>query len=293
MDNFYFHCISYLDGLSVGVKEVILRDKKNAGIIWHMNSYKNIEDFFVSSGVKHNEAKYAAGRITDKEFRDRAEKEYKELGHINFIHYFHENYPEKLKNIYNPPLGLYVYGRLPEVKRPCVAVIGSRNSSDYGEKWAGIFTEELCKCGVQIISGMARGIDGVVGRIAVNYEGMSYAVLGSGIDVCYPESNRDLYISLRQNGSIISEYPPHTSAEPFRFPFRNRIISGLSDAVLVAEAALRSGSHITANFALEQGKDVFALPGNIDSKLSAGTNNLIKNGAYPALCPEDIIETIF
>ncbi len=292
MINKFYHYFSYLDGLSVEVKSLLLNETLLAEKCYELSDKRTLASILISRGIKEKEALYAAYKFSDNELKDRACKEYKELRDIRFLDYYGEEYPEKLKCIYNPPLGIYVLGHLPQESMPCMAVIGARECSHYGARWTKVFTEELCQNNIQIISGMARGIDGIAGRISVKYKGLSFAVLGSGIYNPYPECNRDLYEALLKNGSLISEYPPYTKAEPFRFPYRNRIISGLCDGVFVAEAAIRSGSHITAYFALEQGKDVFALPGPIDSKLSEGTNILIKNGAYPALSSADILQCL-
>ncbi len=292
MNNFFFHYLSYLDGLSVAVKSLILAEKSLPGYLYNTCDNKKLFEFFMQHGVSEKEAHYAACKISLTELKKRAREDYTKLEDIRFIDYYHNEYPYKLKNIYNPPLGIYVRGKLPDKQIPCVAVIGARECSDYGVKYTRLYTDKLCQNNIQIISGMARGIDGIAGRTSVAYKDLSFAVLGSGINCPYPECNKDLYEALLQNGSLISEYPPDTKAQPFRFPYRNRIISGLSDCVFVAEAAVKSGSHITAYFALEQGKDVFALPGPVDSKLSEGTNILIKNGAYPALSVDDILHCL-
>ena len=147
--------------------------------------------------------------------------------------------------------------------------------------------------GITIISGMARGIDGIAQTAALDAGGRSYAVLGCGVDICYPEENRSLYDRLLQQGGILSEYPPGTPPEARLFPLRNRIISGLADAVLVIEARKKSGTLITVDMALEQGRDVFALPGRVSDSLSDGCNRLIRQGAAPATCPEDLLEYFF
>ena len=215
---------------------------------------------------------------------------------IQFIPYFLKTYPEKLKYITDPPYALYVLGQLPDEKRKSAAIVGARNCTAYGEQMALQYGKSLAEAGIQIISGMARGIDGAGQRGALNSSwakesGVTYAVLGCGVDVCYPRDHIGLYMDIIEHGGgILSEFPPGTPPLAMNFPMRNRIISGLSDAVLVMEARIRSGSLITADMALEQGKDVYALPGPLDSPLSAGCNHLIQQGAGILLNPENLLE---
>ena len=176
---------------------------------------------------------------------------------------------------------------------PAAAIIGARLASGYGREQARRFARRLASRGITIISGMARGIDGIAQKAALDAGGRSYAVLGCGVDICYPEENRELYDRLLQEGGIISEYPPGTYPEARLFPQRNRIISGLSDLVLVIEARKKSGTLITVDMALEQGREVYALPGRVSDALSDGCNRLIRQGAGPATCPEDILEFFF
>lgn len=209
---------------------------------------------------------------------------------IDFYSYNSPGYPRRLMDIPDPPFALYVMGKLPDEKRPSVSIIGARNSSEYGKYAAKLFGEKLSRSGIQIISGMARGVDGISQQSAIYAGGDSYGVLGCGVDICYPEENRRLYEALINNGGVISEYVPGTEPKPQFFPPRNRIISGLSDAVLVIEAREKSGTLITVDMALEQGREVFALPGRICDSLSYGCNSLIRQGAGIASCPEDIVD---
>ena len=208
---------------------------------------------------------------------------------ITFLTILNESYPRRLKEIASPPYALYVKGEVPKEHIPTVAIVGARQCSAYGQQMATMFGKALAQAGVQVISGMARGVDcaGQWGALAVG--GKSYAILGSGVDVCYPGEQRNLYDKLQMQGGLISEFPPGTRPMPQHFPARNRIISGLSDAVLVIEAKERSGSLITADMALEQGKDVYALPGPITSHLSKGCNELIRQGAGILLSPEILL----
>lgn len=211
---------------------------------------------------------------------------------IDFIPYTSPEYPDRLRKIPDPPFGLYVKGKLPAEHKPSVAIIGARACSEYGKCVAEHFGKQLGAAGIQIISGMARGIDGIAQRGAIEGGGETYAVLGCGADVCYPEENRKLYRDLPKHGGIISEYLPGTEARSTLFPPRNRIISGLADLLLVVEARKRSGTYITVMQALEQGKEVFAVPGRIIDTLSEGCNYLLTQGAGVAMTPEVIIEEL-
>lgn len=211
---------------------------------------------------------------------------------IKIITFSNKDYPETLKNIEDAPIALYIKGTIQKEDRYAVAVVGSRNYSPYGKLAAEKLSSELSSMGFTIVSGMARGIDTLAHTAAINSGGRSIAVLGSGIDVPYPPENRGLMEKLSASGCVISEFPPGTPPERENFPKRNRIISGLSLGVLVVEATADSGSLITASCALEQGKEVFAVPGNINSVNSKGTNDLIKKGAKLAQSAEDVIEEL-
>lgn len=202
------------------------------------------------------------------------------------------DYPKKLKKYKGMPSELYLLGGLPDENRPSVAVVGARRSSVYGNAMARWFAGELASAGVQIISGMAWGIDGMAHEGALEAGGDTFAVLGCGVDVCYPAGHRHLYEQIAVMGGILSEQAPGVPPMPQFFPARNRIISGLADLVLVVEAKERSGSLITADFALEQGKDVFAVPGRVGDELSQGCLNLIRQGAGLADSPETILEAL-
>ncbi len=204
-----------------------------------------------------------------------------------------EEYPEKLKNIYDPPLLLYVNGKLPDVDRePSVAMVGTRKAMPYGVREAGRIAGEIASAGGVVITGLAAGIDAASARGALSAGGSVVGVLGCGLDVVYPKGSEELYMKTADSGAVVSEYPPGTRPLPGNFPVRNRIISGLSDGVLIIEAPKRSGSLITANLAIEQGREVFALPGNVDSYNNEGSNRLIKDGIAAVTSGEDIIESL-
>lgn len=201
-------------------------------------------------------------------------------------------YPERLKNIDDAPKELYCLGNLELLNyKNNIAMIGSRNCSSYGERAAKDFAYNLAKEDICIVSGLAKGIDSFSHIGALNAKGKTIAVLGSGLDNIYPKENMKLVESIiKNNGLVISEYPLGTKPLKQHFPARNRIISGLSDSILVVEARKNSGTNITVDFALEQGKDVFVIPGNIYSKTSDGTNFLITEGAIPVLSYKDILK---
>lgn len=201
-----------------------------------------------------------------------------------------EIYPEKLRNIYKPPKIIYLLGNEKILKQKSIAIIGCRGCTKYGMENAYKFGYELAKEDFCIISGFARGIDTYSHKGAIKAQGKTIAVLGCGLDIVYPPENIELYKQILINGgAIISEYPLGSKPEKYHFPERNRIISGLSNGVLVIEAKKKSGTMITVNFALEQGREVYAVPGNISSDNSYGTNELIKEGAIPVTHVNDII----
>ena len=200
-------------------------------------------------------------------------------------------YPFLLKNIPDPPPLIYVMGDMRGDEK-CVAVVGTRNPSEYGKGVAERIAFLLALNGVSVVSGMAYGIDAVAHLSALKGEGRTIAVLGSGLKKIYPGEHKNLFKRICENGAAISEYPPDEEPHSSHFPQRNRIISGISSAVIVVEAAEKSGALITAKFALEQGREVFAVPGNITSVRSRGTNRLIKEGANPFISFEDLSEVL-
>ena len=199
-------------------------------------------------------------------------------------------YPADLINIYNAPAVLYCRGELPTTAK--IAIVGSRNPTVYGKAAANKLATELAESGLVIVSGAARGIDTAAHAATLAVNRLTIAVLGCGIDVAYPRENAGLLKAITETGAVISEYPPGTEVRPYYFPMRNRIISGLSNSVIVVEAAEKSGALITADFALDQGKDIFAVPGSIFSDNSAGCHKLIKNGAKLIDNAKDLIDEL-
>ena len=210
---------------------------------------------------------------------------------IRIVTFLDENYPRHLLNVYDRPALLYVAGHL-HSDDISIAIVGSRHASTYGKYTTDRISRELALRGATIVSGMARGIDSCAHRGALAANGRTIAVLGSGLDVIYPPENKKLFEAIVEQGAVISEYPPGTQPLPFHFPARNRIISGISYGVLVVEAGEKSGSLITAKLAMEQGREVFAIPGPIDSASSRGANHLIQQGAKLIDSVDDILEEI-
>lgn len=211
---------------------------------------------------------------------------------IVFISCGQREYPSRLLEICDYPYGLFVKGELPKDEEPSAAVVGARLCSAYGKHLAQEIGTRLAGRGVQIVSGMARGIDGIAQRAALAAGGKSYGILGCGTDVCYPRENMQLYLDLQKRGGVVSEYPPGTVPAAFHFPMRNRIISGLSDLVIVVEAREKSGSLITADLGIEQGRDVVAVPGRACDGASLGCNRLIAQGADIFLSFEQLEEKL-
>ena len=200
-------------------------------------------------------------------------------------------YPLSLLPLPDAPYGLYHIGDLPG-EELCVAIVGARGCSRYGRETAAVLGRALGEAGISVVSGMARGIDGAAQWAAMAGGGKSYGVLGCGVDICYPEENRELYEKLQVQGALISEFPPGTEPLAWHFPVRNRIISGLARVLVVVEAREKSGSLITADLALEQGRDIYAVPGRMTDALSHGCNELIRNGAGILISPEMLLDEL-
>ncbi len=211
---------------------------------------------------------------------------------IHILTWEEETYPLRLREIDQPPPVLYVRGELLAEDDFAVAVVGTRRVTPYGRQVAEELSAYLAANGVTVVSGLARGVDAIAHSAAIQAGGRSIAVLGSGVDIIYPPENRSLAEKLLAGGALVSDYPIGTAPESNNFPPRNRIISGLSLAVVVVEAGETSGALITAEFAAEQGREVFAVPGNILAQQSRGTNRLIQNGAQPLLSPQDLMQAL-
>ncbi|MEI7689738.1 MAG: DNA-processing protein DprA [Candidatus Saccharibacteria bacterium] len=212
---------------------------------------------------------------------------------INTISPLEHKFTQIIETIADCPKRLYFIGKLPEHRRVSVAIVGTRKPTAYGREVTHKIAYDLAKHGVVIISGLSLGTDGIAHQAALEAGGTTMAVLANGVDIIYPAAHKNLADNiLKSGGAILSEYEPGIEAREFRFVHRNRIVSGLSDAIIITEAAIESGTILTASYALEQGREVFVVPGNITSPLSAGCNKLIKQGANPITCAEDVLEII-
>jgi DNA processing protein len=235
-----------------------------------------------------------ASNIKGKVDWELAEKQFEliEKNQVQLLTFRDEAYPENLKSIYDPPPFLFTRGKIKKEDKNAIAVVGCRAASSYGRQITEKIGRELAKRGITIISGLARGIDSIGHLSALKENGRTIAVFGSGLDVIYPPENKKLVERIVQNGAIISEFLLGTKPEAPNFPRRNRLISGLSLGVVIVEAGSKSGALLTAQFALEQNREVFAIPGNIGAKNSEGTNQLIKQGAKLVTSVEDILEEL-
>lgn len=264
-------------------------------LIRHFGSAENVYQCsfseLMASGLIRDQAARSISENRNAEKLEEYLKIVKENG-IKVYTIHDDEYPENLKNIYDPPPVLYVKGELAREDKLAVGIVGSRKASEYGLKAAERIAARLGELGITIVSGMALGIDSAAHRGALSSRGRTIAVFGCGLKYVYPRTNYNLSQDILKNGALISEYPFGMQALPAQFPARNRIISGMSLGIIVVEAGEKSGSLITADFALEQGRDVFAVPGNISSPNSKGTNTLIKNGAKLVSSIEDIIEEL-
>jgi len=245
-------------------------------------------DYFDVEGIKHSDI----SSLMQKDL-DRANKILSaciEIG-CRAIAFHDSEYPDRLRNIYDPPPVLYVKGRLPSLDDvTVVGVVGTRNCTPYGILTAENVCYKLSENGIVVVTGLARGVDTAATRGALRGGTETIGVIGSGLDIIYPPENRPMYEDVTSAGAIISEYPPGTPAIRQNFPARNRIISGISLGVAVIEAPKKSGALITAARALEQGRDVFALPGNVDAVTCEGSNKLLREGAIPFMSAEDILD---
>ena len=279
----WLNSISGIGAKTIDKLEMKMGDLKT---IWEVseNNIRKIEG--VNDKIKERIIK-----TRNNEYISKLKEKIEVLG-FETVTVFDKEYPQILKKIYDPPKILYVKGNILEADKISVGIVGSRKATPYGKWAADKFAKELSQMGVTIVSGMARGVDTTAHKGALNGNGRTIAVLGSGLDVVYPKSNIGLYNEIIENGAVISEFPLEMQPLAQNFPQRNRIISGLCLGVIVIEAKEKSGSLITAQYALEQGREVFALPGNINSIYSKGTNLLLKDGAKILMSIEDILEEI-
>jgi len=245
-----------------------------------------LENFVIPAKVIKNIFRFSKDKFLETEYNLINKRQ------VDVITWVDDDYPRSLREIPDAPVVLYVKGDLPCEDPLSISIVGSRRASIYGVSISEKFSYRLAELGFTIVSGMARGIDTAAHNGALKAYGTTIAVLGCGLDHVYPLENRDLAEKIAETGAVVSEFSMQIAPFPYNFPRRNRIISGLSLGVIVVEAAPRSGALITADFALEQGREVFAVPGKIDQPSSGGVNNLIKQGAKLITCVEDILEDI-
>ena len=282
----YWIWLASVEGLGPVKKFALLNKFETAKRIYNATEKEILKVDGMSDKIVQNMQKAKDTKLLEKY------EKYILKNDIKIINISDDNYPAKLKNIYAPPITIFAKGDISLLNSKSIAIVGSREPSKYGIYVAEKFSKELSKEGITIVSGLARGIDTFAHVGALSSFGKTIAALGSGIDVVYPKENAKYYREISEKGLIISEYIVGTAPESKNFPQRNRIISGLSDGVLVVEASKNSGTMITTNFALEQGKELYVIPGNITSNLSAGTNNLIKEGAKLVTDVYEILEDL-
>ena len=275
--------MSTIQGLGSIRKQILLQRYKTPEKIYTLNK----EEILQIKGFNE----ILAENISCKEKRENLEKQLECLQkqNIKVITIEDKDYPKILKTIYDYPVSIYVKGNEKILNIPVIGIVGCRESSSYGRKVAQYFAYHLSKRNINIISGLAKGIDSQSHIGAIKAKGNTIGVIGNGLDMVYPKENQYLYDKIiEENGAIISEYPLGTKPEKMNFPARNRIISGMSQGILVVEAKKKSGTLITVDFALEQGRNVYVVPGNIDEMNSVGTNDLIKQGAQMVTSYRDI-----
>lgn len=286
----YLFWLHNIPELSEKAAVLLLENCESPSQIYRM-SRQELKEKLIGWGWRDKVAERKAEAFEQFRKEWKLEQAFEELQkkQIRMITVFHREYPRRLFAMASPPMALYCMGELPKERDCTVAVIGARDCSEYGSYAAFAFGERLGRAGIRVVSGMARGIDGIAQKAALDGGGRTYAVLGCGADVCYPASQRRLYDRICVQGGVISPFVPGTPPKKRLFPYRNSIVAGLSDAVLVIEARQKSGTFITVDMALEQGKDVYAVPGRLTDRLSDGCNLLIRQGCGVVLSPEDLI----
>lgn len=279
----YWVWLSLIKGLGSKRKQNLLKLYHSPERIYNLTKKELLEVSGIGEKVVQN--------ILDKKIKNIIEKhiEYMYNNNIEIISIKDKEYPKLLKEIYDPPISLYIKGNRNILSNKSIAIVGCRDVSDYGKKVTKYFSYNLAKQNINIISGLAKGVDSYAHIGTLSTQGKTIAIVGNGLDTIYPTENGYLANRIIENGgAIISEYPLGTKPEKMNFPARNRIISGMSEGIIVIEAKEKSGTLITVDFALEQGRDVYVVPGNINSLNSVGTNELIKQGAKIVTTYKDI-----
>ena len=291
----YWIWLSRIEDINRKALFKLLEKYKTPENLWNMHVGVADHSYPGTCGQVPLQYKNIIDKITDMKYRQQLDKyiEYMDKNNIEIITIYDKEYPDKLKEIYDPPISLYVKGDKTIFSNPSISIIGCRKCSKYGENTAEKFAYDLASNNINIISGLARGIDTYAHMGALAAKGKTAAVVGSGLDRVYPPENKAVFEKIIETGgAVISEYVIGTKPAARNFPERNRIISGISNGVVVVEAKEKSGTLITVNFALEQGRDVYAVPGNIDNPNSCGTNRLIKEGARLITEPGEILEDL-
>ena len=281
----YWIWFSRIKGLGSRRKQILLKMYKTPEKIYNLKK----EEILKIKGFNE----FLANKIIDKDNKNNLENyiEKMQKEKISIITIDDKEYPNILKNIYDYPISLNITENSNILNNYTIVIVGCRNATEYGIKAAQYFSYNLAKKGINIVSGLAKGIDSCAHIGTIKANGKTIAVVGNGLDIVYPRENQYLYEKIvEENGAIISEYPLGTEPEKMNFPARNRIISGISKGIIVIEAKKKSGTLITVDFALEQGRDVYVVPGNINSLNSVGTNDLIKQGAKMVTKVDEIFE---
>ena len=286
IDSEYWIWLSRIEGLNPKLLNNLLKKYEGPKVLWNKTKEQLVED-----GLKES----YANEITNSIYRKNLDKylKYMKDNYIELINIYDEDYPEKLKQIYDPPVVIFIKGNKEILKEKSLSIVGCRDCTKYGGYVAKKLAYNLSLSNINIVSGLAKGIDSFAHIGAIEAKGKTIAVVGCGLDTVYPKENKELFNKIiKTNGAIVSEYVIGTKPVAYNFPKRNRIISGLTQGVIVVEAKEKSGTLITVDFALEQGKEVYVVPGNITSPNSYGTNELIKQGAKIVTTVEEILEDL-
>lgn len=288
-DKLYWFWLCTIKGINRKIFDILLQYLGHPREIYFLR--ENQLESLLKEKIKETQLEKVLFYLSRSLSLETVKKEYEKLEkeRVRFISCDDEEYPKRLKRIYDYPYGIYVKGNLPSEEKKSIAIVGARKSTTYGKEMARIFARELAKADIEIISGLARGIDASAHIGCIEGGGKTYGVLGCGIDKIYPRENIELFMEIEKTGGIISEYGLGVEPLSHHFPFRNRIISGMADGILVVEAAKKSGSLITAEQGLEQGREIFALPGRNIDRQSEGCNLLIQKGAKLVLTVSDIL----
>lgn len=277
----YWMWFAMLQGITAGQKRTLLAHFSNPEIIYNTSDYTGVPGITPDMVLALAEKNLDPARTMLNSCRRRG---------VGIVALGEPAYPDRLRAIADPPMVLYYKGTLPDfTARPAIGVVGTRKATPYGVSMAEHISRQIAECGGLVVSGGAHGVDAAALKGALAAQVPSVTVLGCGVDIDYPAANRPLFRKLEQCGCLLSEYPPGTKPAPWQFPARNRIISGISNGVLVIEAPEKSGALITARDAMEQGRDVFVIPGNIDKETCIGSNGLLREGATAVFSGWDVL----